>query len=137
MRESLVALVAAGLLAGAVLSPALSAPQSRQKKPRHVERVQAALGTYPGTWEWVPADITIKAGDDVEWENPTDETHRIISWDGEWKVRTPLSPGDSTRLRFKRRGVYRYYCSMSFHGDILYLGTERLCVGMCGTITVE
>lgn len=133
MRTCLVAILTGWIALGAIAAPATGEPRDLQAET-HV--VEAAAATLPRTWEWDPADATIAVGDKVTWENPTDADHGVESWDGNWDVREILEPGATNTLRFKKPGVYSYRCNVWLHSDILYLGTERLCVGMCGTITV-
>lgn len=99
--------------------------------------MSAAGGPYAFLWEWSPAEVTISKGERVTWINPTSATHHITSWDGRWDVAEHLDTDATVTLRFKKPGVYRYWCDVSTHADIVHAGTERICVGMCGVITVE
>ena len=123
------------LLIGALSSSASSHPVAGGDDP--VTTVNAVEGAAPGTWAWEPADVTISAGERVVWRNETTSAHGLSAWDGRWKVTTPIDAGDSAGLRFRKPGVYSYRCPVQLHSDVLYIGTERVCVGMCGTVTVE
>ena len=124
---------------GALLVVALPLPAGDASARRKAETttVEASGGPAPFTWSWTPSDITIAKGDVVAWTNTTGVTHRVTSWDGSWEVAEHLEAGDSARIRFKQPGVYQYWCDIMGHADLIYVGTERICVGMCGTITVE
>lgn len=81
--------------------------------------------------------MTITPGDRVVWTNPTDAAHHITAWDGKWDAAEHLDIDARVTRRFKKPGVYKYLCDILGHADIVVVGTERVCVGMCGVITVE
>ena len=93
-------------------------------------RVRAAGS--PGYWRWQPGFRHIVRGDRVVWKNPTDSRHRVVAYGGNWNKNTTLAPGERTRKRFRRRGVYRYRCTIPGHST----RTSDGCEGMCGTIHV-
>ncbi|MDQ4024600.1 MAG: hypothetical protein M3217_03780, partial [Actinomycetota bacterium] len=100
-------------------------------------KVLAAGGPFPFTWEWTPSDVTIASGGRVTWENPTDAVHHVTFWDGPRKGTAHVDVRGSATLRFKEAGVYKYWCDIFGHADIVTVGYDRVCVGMCGEITVE
>jgi plastocyanin len=63
-----------------------------------------------GGFSYSPRDLSIRAGDEVEWDGPF-AIHPLVSEDGLW---TTVSSGDSFRFVFTKPGVYRYFCQ--FHG---------------------
>jgi plastocyanin len=109
----------------------------RQRRAAQTATVTAAGGPYAFLWQWDPAEITISKGDRVRWENPTSAEHHVTAWDGPWKTEEHVASDGTMTLRFKKPGVYRYWCDVSTHADIVYAGDQRICVGMCGVITVE
>lgn len=131
----------AGITAGLVVGLAIAAPGSaeglsRTHKPKTFV-VKAAGGPVPFTWAWAPAEITISAGDRVTWKNPTDATHHVTAWGEGWTTAAHVDIGGDFTYRFKKPGVYRYWCDIVGHADIVYLADEGSCVGMCGVIVVE
>lgn len=127
------ALLALSLL---VLAAPLSsaAPAARAKgKTHHVH----AVGSWPFQYSWDPAEIEIAAGDKVVWMNETSSEHHITPYDGPWPEDIHLhleGEGSKASFVFKKPGVYKYYCDLQFHGQLLPGG---LCFGQCGEITVK
>lgn len=117
----------------------LSVPDGAAAGPRPERSftVVAEGGPHPFTWSWAPAELTIRGRGKVTWENPTDAVHHVTFWDGPGARAQHLHPGASATLGFKKPGVYKYWCDILGHADIVHVGTERICVGMCGEITVE
>ncbi|MDQ3956745.1 MAG: hypothetical protein M3273_00315 [Actinomycetota bacterium] len=128
-------LAAAGLLFAAV-----STPPSAAAGPRAASSVTvlAAGGDLPFTWEWDPAEVTIRRRGHVTWENPTEATHHVTFWDGPGGKHQHLDPGGSATLKLTKPGVYKYWCDITFHAELVDVpGYGRVCVGMCGEITVQ
>lgn len=92
-----------------------------------VRRVVSA--TLANTWD--PRRVRAAPGTRVTWDNPTGVSHDVRSYGGNWRLNRELSPGESVSRRFRRRGVYRYYCTL--HGALS--GGE--CFGMCGVVRVR
>lgn len=128
--------VAVALTAVVLLVP-LASSRAAEASASKKTTVEAAGGPLPYTWEWSPADVTISKGGVVRWNNSTDAVHHVTSWDGAWDVSKHVDTGDSVAIKFKKRGTYRYWCDIAGHADILHIGPQKLCIGMCGTITVE
>ena len=63
-----------------------------------------------GALKYSPSDLSIRVGDEVEWDGPF-ASHPLVSENGLW---TTVSSGDSFRFVFTRPGIYRYFCQ--FHG---------------------
>ena len=128
-------LAAAGLLLAAVWVPQSAAAPSRG--PSSVT-VVAAGGPLPFTWEWDPTEVTIRRRGKVTWENPTDATHHVTFWEGPGAEHQHLDPGGSATLKLRKPGVYKYWCDITFHANLIDVaGYGKVCVGMCGEITVE
>ena len=123
---------------GVLMLALLAGPvEADQRPPKAAATVRAEKGAAPLLWEWSPTDVTITKNQRVRWENPTGTPHDVLVWDGPSDLHTRLAPGDAHTLRFEQRGVYRYRCAISEHSDVVFVGTERTCVGMCGVVTVE
>ena len=75
------------------------------------------------------ADIQVKPGTKVVWENKGRNDHDVLPVSGDaWGVQPDgFAPGDVYSTTFDEPGVYRYYCSI--HGT-----TEE---GMVGAIVVS
>lgn len=56
-----------------------------------------------------PRSTTIDRGSVLTWRNRGSRTHTTTSDDGLWDS-GPLSPGDTFRKRFRRRGTFTYHC---------------------------
>ena len=80
---------------------------------------------------WMPAVRRIHKGDRIVWRNPSDSQHTVTAYSPNWDKNTFLEEGQSTAKRFRRRGVFKYYCEL--HGHVANDGT---CHGMCGKIRV-
>lgn len=134
-RRSLVATA----IALGVLFLGLAAPGGAAARPRPAQSftVVAEGGPHPFTWAWGPAEVTVVGRGRVTWENPTDAVHHVTFWDGPHAESQHLEAGATATLRFRNPGVYEYLCDIIGHADLVYVGTERICVGMCGRITVE
>lgn len=142
MRRTVFALIVLGILLLAL--PTAGAARDGKKIPRgKTVVVQAAEWAPPLSWAWDPPEITIRAGDGVRWENPTEVDHSVQPWVEEgsssqpWASESLLEPAGSVDFRFTEPGVYTYRCGISLHSDVVYLADGGRCVGMCGTITVE
>jgi plastocyanin len=79
---------------------------------------------------WKPKHIYITKGDKVRWRNPTGRTHDVNAWGGGWSLSKVLSPGESARKTFRKRGTFRFRCVR--HSGIV----DGKCQGMCGVVHV-
>ena len=137
-RSRLVLAATAALTMASLLTPALASPVARRARPAQSFRIAAEGGPYPFTWSWSPDDLTFRWRGKVTWENPSAEEHQVEFWDAPVPIdELVLAPGGTAALTLRRPGVYSYRCDIAAHSDIVYAGNERLCVGMCGEITVE
>ncbi|HVJ76906.1 MAG TPA: cupredoxin domain-containing protein [Hyphomicrobium sp.] len=67
-----------------------------------------------------PADITVKAGDTVEWVNNDFVDHTATAKNGAWDVMIPA--GKSAHLKMTKVGTFTYFCRV--HPDMV--GTIRV-----------
>lgn len=74
---------------------------------------------------FAPAEITVRAGDSVEWVNADFVDHTATAKGGEWDLLIPA--GKSARVELSRAGTIRYYCR--FHpamtGTIHVVGADH------------
>jgi len=62
-------------------------------------------------FQFVPAELTIKAGETVTWTNRDEEAHTIVSDSG--LFRSALLDTDQTfAFRFEKPGTYHFACSL-------------------------
>ncbi len=80
--------------------------------------------------QWKKVHTYIGKGDRVTWKNPDSEDHDVTAYGGGWKLSENLSPGESVKKRFKKKGTFRYRCQI--HSGIV----GGACKGMCGFIHV-
>ena len=79
---------------------------------------------------WKKVHTYIGKGDKVVWKNPDSETHDLNAYGGGWRMSEELSPGESVKKRFKKKGTFRYRCVI--HSGIV----GGACDGMCGFVHV-
>ena len=61
--------------------------------------------------KYSPAKLTIKVGETVTWTNRDDSDHTIVADDGSFGTKeNDLSPGESYKFTFKKKGKYKYHC---------------------------
>ena len=129
------ALIRAVASLGALLlcALALGSPAATARATRATHTVEAQ-GTFP-VFRYVPAEVEAAVGDKVVWVNKTDAEHHVTPYDGPWadKAHLHLPAGKKVAFRFKEPGTYRYYCDLPYHGQLI----GPLCLGQCGTVTVE
>lgn len=94
-------------------------------------RIRAA--ERDGQSVWSPTSRTISKGDRIVWRNPTSRDHTVTAWSSNWRKNTSIAPGESTRKRFRRRGVFKFRCTTPGHSAI----QDGRCIGMCGKVTVR
>jgi plastocyanin len=64
---------------------------------------------------WDDASVTVKKGTKVVWKNPLNlgTIHNVRSYGGNWTFKKiTLAPGEQTGKRFKKRGTFRYRCTL-------------------------
>ena len=113
------AVAVAAIVALAALAPALGATSV----------VKAGKNTS-GAYVWKPSSKSIPKGDRISWRNPTSVTHNVVAYGGNWSYSRTIAPGDRAAKTFKRRGIFRYRCT------IHSVKTSTGCTGMCGRINV-
>jgi plastocyanin len=79
---------------------------------------------------WKPKVVDIGRGDAVRWVNPTGRTHDLHDVGSNWSISVVLSPGESVRRVFNKRGTFRFRCVR--HSGIV----GGKCQGMCGRVVV-
>jgi plastocyanin len=103
VKRSLVACVAL-VVSLVVLAPAAGAGEDHATGTTPRVRVRIVDNRFR------PASISIERGTIVKWKNRGDRTHTTTSDDGLWN-RT-LSPGDTFKKKFRRRGTFSYHCNI-------------------------
>jgi plastocyanin len=64
--------------------------------------------------EIIPAEVSAKVGDTIEWVNKDPFAHTATATNGEWEVMLP--PKQSGSLVLKKAGTFEYYCR--FHPNM-------------------
>lgn len=72
---------------------------------------------------FLPAEITIKEGDTIEWVNDDFIDHTATANDGAWDV--AIASSQSARQQFNHVGTSKYFCR--FHPDMT--GTVHVVAG--------
>src|SRR3990170_6677691 len=123
----------ARLLIGAVAAATIFAPGASIAETKRFRAAGSA-----GNWRWEPSVRRIVRGDRIVWRNPTNVTHTVTAYRCRWSKNVRLEPGERTRKRFRRRGVYKFRCTIgagtSFAHSTLQDG---VCSGMCGKVRVR
>ena len=132
------AIVVAGLVAGACASSAPAASTARPTQPTQgvsaapVTALPAATTSADdktvvvqlGEHFFDPSSITVKVGTTVIWRNNGQQVHDIHARDGSFN--SPLlNPGNTFTFTFTKPGLYPYYC-IPHEGD-----------GMIGQVEVQ
>jgi plastocyanin len=78
---------------------------------------------------WRPATVSIARGGRVRWK-AVDVHHTVHSYGSNWSFSKDLPTGTTTSHRFRRRGTFRFYCTI--HGSV----SGGVCTGMCGKVVV-
>ncbi|MGH2694351.1 MAG: cupredoxin domain-containing protein [Actinomycetota bacterium] len=117
-RGAVAALAAATVLA----FPATSAGDTKRVR---------AEGTV-GSFRWDPSFRHIVKGDRIVWKNTTNAAHRVKSYGGNWSFKKDLPVDGRVRKRFRKRGTFRYRCTLPGHSNL----DSGDCTGMCGVIHV-
>ena len=91
-----------------------------------------ATGDAPTNFRWMPDFRHIVKGNRVSWKNPTEATHRVVSYSGPWDKNTAIAPGETTAKRFRKPGKYLYRCTVTGHSTL----SNGECRGMCGEVHV-
>ncbi len=70
---------------------------------------------------FLPAEVSVKVGDSIEWVNGDFVDHTATAKDSAWDVAIPA--GKSAQLKLTQAGTFAYYC--------------KIHPGMTGTIHVN
>jgi plastocyanin len=73
----------------------------------------------------------IHRNDRIRWVNNQGTNHNIRSYGGNWRYRRSLGPGTRRSKRFRRRGNFKFRCSI--HSSL----SNGQCSGMCGRVRVR
>ena len=88
-------------------------------------------GIFNGTrFVWSPKTRSIVPRTTIRWR-AIDGSHNVKSRGSNWSYFRNLPSGTSVARTFKRRGTFRYYCTI--HGSV----SSGVCKGMCGRIVVS
>jgi plastocyanin len=132
MAAAIVGLVALSLTSSGA---AVAAPSRASRAA--AATVVAEGGSLPFSWKWTPAEVILPGPGRVTWENPTEAPHHVTFWDGPRDDTTHVDVRGSVTVRFKKPGVYKYWCDIFGHAELVEVGAERICIGMCGEVAVE
>jgi plastocyanin len=99
--------------------------------PADTSRVKASGS--PGSYRWQPDFRHIQKGDRIVWKNPTGTTHTVTAYSGPWSKNTTVPSGERTAKKFRKRGTYKYRCTIPGHSTL----SGGQCNGMCGEIHVQ
>ncbi len=116
---------------------ALASPAPVTARPAESFTVVAGGGPHPFTWTWDPDEIAIDGRGKVRWENPTEAVHHVTFWRGPSDKSLHLHPRGAVTMKFRKPGTYEYLCDIFGHAQIVDVGSERVCIGMCGSVTVR
>jgi plastocyanin len=88
-------------------------------------------GIFNGSrYVWSPKIREISPGTTLRWR-AVDGNHNVKSIGANWSYFRSLSIGTTRTRTFKRRGTFRYVCTI--HGNVV----NGVCSGMCGRIVVS
>jgi plastocyanin len=111
IRSTVAALAVAALgasfgLVEGVWSPAKAAPA--KAAPATVKVVDSPDPGQPKGYE--PADITVKVGQAVNWQNTGNEAHTVTADDNSFDS-GPKNHGESWQYTFPKAGQFAYHCT--------------------------
>ncbi|HEV2740668.1 MAG TPA: cupredoxin domain-containing protein [Candidatus Elarobacter sp.] len=108
-------LLVAALVAAIVPAPAASAPPA-----------PAALVVHIRDDAFVPASLTVKAGDKVTFVNDDDDAHTATADDASWDSEG-LNQGQKWTHAFMKPGKIAYHCTVHpmMHGTIIVAAASR------------
>lgn len=103
MRAQFIAAVL--LLAGVVLASGLGLAA-----PAAAEEVVVKIDNFT----FNPAELTVKPGTTVKWENGDDIPHSVVEASTKFRSK-PLDTGESFAMTFDTAGVVEYFCGLHPH----------------------
>lgn len=123
-----VAVIAAMLLVGALVSPAAALPHvfggASPDAGRATKIVRAIVA------HWSPGTVRISPGDRIRWKGVSG-THTVTAYGRGWRFDRSLAQGATVGRTFRRAGVFRFRCVI--HSAL----TDGRCSGMCGKVVVR
>lgn len=100
------------------------------RERRGARAAQSASGAVDiRNFAYAPREITVSAGETVQWTNRDREPHDAEAFDGSFKT-SVLDQGESDSVTFRNAGTFRYFCSIhppsqfpDFTGTVRVLGS--------------
>ena len=79
---------------------------------------------------WNPDFVHVSWGEKVIWKNPAwqGREHTVTAYGRNWSKDVFLDPGERTSKVFRKRGTYKYRCTL--HSNL----SNGNCSGMCGVV---
>ena len=122
----MVAILAATLVAGVLVSSAVASPVSHPRTPTRSTKVVEGIGAG----RWSPTTVRISPGDSIKWKAVSNQ-HTVTAFGGNWSFDQNLSIGHPVTFRFTHAGTYHFRCR--FHSSLV----NGVCSGMCGKVVVS
>ncbi|MBA2285270.1 MAG: cupredoxin domain-containing protein [Ktedonobacteraceae bacterium] len=66
----------------------------------------------PHAYLFSPAMLTVKAGTEVIWDNPTDSAHTVLSNTGAFTTTGTVKTNQTYSYLFTKPGTYEYHCTI-------------------------
>jgi plastocyanin len=107
MRSMVMALLVGGMAAGFGVAQTVSSPAQAAPPPARVKVVDAPDPNQPKGYE--PADLTVKVGQAVTWQNTGKEGHTVTADDNSFDSGMKQH-GESWQYTFTKPGQYAYHC---------------------------
>lgn len=101
--------------------------------------VRAITADNATGFAFAPDVKRIHKGASVKWVNTTGQAHTVVFYKRPAKIRKfTLNPegssGDTRSRRFKKRGIYKYFCTQQGHA---IKDGDSCTGGMCGKVRVR
>lgn len=103
-----------GRLAAVVLLVGLAAPYAVVS----AQQTQETFHDHIQDFAFVPEELTIEAGDSVEWDNHDDATHTATAFDGSFDSGN-LENGEAFTTTIDKPGIIEYECSIHHFEGVL------------------
>ena len=97
------------LLAVIVLPALAHSSRPVQQRQPPLPPVAATVGIGASSFD--PAEVAVKAGETVRWENASDRDHQIVAQEQAFKSGM-IKPGKTWSFTFESPGTYRYHCAL-------------------------
>jgi len=72
----------------------------------------ASVVKATGNLTFKPKTLNVNKGAKVVWKNTCSCTHTVTASSNNWNKNTTLQSGDTTSFTFKRKGTYKYHCTI-------------------------